>query len=172
MGGREIESQIGIDTRRVDIKPDQPALLAAVPGLVASGTMLLPGFAPGFGPFPHGDGRWINPPEDWFARRAAVCLYAALMTDVSLTLIGAKRAILVEGRFAEAEVFVRTLAALRPGDAIYTANAHNDVSFGALRLIDPSLAPQGALARVIPLETDLTAYQAQWHNMTEKGNAA
>ncbi len=162
MGGREIETQIGIDTRRVDIKPDQPALLAAVAMVVATGAMLLPGFAPGCGPFPAMAGRWINQPDDWFARRAAVCLYAAMVTNVSLNLIGARRAILIEGRFAEAEVFVRALASLRPDDAIYVANAHNDVSFGALRLLDPSLKAAGVLERVQPLETDLTAHQALW----------
>ena len=47
MGGREIETLVQLDTRQVDIKPDQPALLAAVPGLLASGSMLLPTFAPG-----------------------------------------------------------------------------------------------------------------------------
>ena len=162
MGGREIEAQIGIDTRRVDIKPDQAALLAAVPDVLAAGAMLLPGFAPGCGPFPGSTGRWMNQPEDWFARRAAVCLYAAMVTDVSLDLIGARRAILIEGRFAEAEVFVRALASLRPQDAIYVANAHNDVSFGALRLLDPELSPAGALVRVKPLETDLAPYHARW----------
>jgi sugar (pentulose or hexulose) kinase len=52
MGGREIESLIEIDTRRVDIKPDQPALLAAVPDLLAQGTMILPTLCRGFGPCP------------------------------------------------------------------------------------------------------------------------
>jgi sugar (pentulose or hexulose) kinase len=162
MGGREIETQIGIDTRRVDIKPDQPALLAAVASVVGSGAMLLPGFAPGCGPFPKKAGRWINAPDDWFARRAAVCLYAAMVTNVSLDLIGARRAILIEGRFAEAEVFVRALASLRSNDAIYVANAHNDASFGALRLLDPVLPPAGELVRVKPLKTDLAPYHARW----------
>ncbi len=162
MGGREIETQIGIDTRRVDIKPDQPALLAAVPGVVTAGAMLLPGFAPGCGPFPDRVGRWINQPDDWTARRATVCLYAAMVTNVSLDLIGSRRAILIEGRFAEAEVFVRALASLRPEDVIYVANAHNDVSFGALRLLDPSLKVAGALARVQPLACDIRAYHALW----------
>ena len=71
--------------------------------------------------------------------------------------------VLVEGRFAEAEVFVRALAALRPQAAIYTANAHNDVSFGALRLVDPHLRPHGELTRVEPLPGDLAAYRAHWH---------
>ncbi len=164
MGGREIETQIEIDTRQVDIKPDQPALLAAVPQVLANGAMALPSFAPGFGPFPHERGRWFARPADWFVRRAATCLYAALVTERSLELIGTSDILLVEGRFAEAEVFVRALASLRPDLAVYTANAHNDVSFGALRLLDPALTPQGELTRVKPLDADLTAYRARWHD--------
>lgn len=163
MGGREIESIIEIDTRRVDIKPDQPALLAAVPGLIEAGSMLLPTLAPGCGPFPGGEARWVNRPDDWYARRAAACLYAALVADVSLDLIGSRDRLLVEGRFAEAEVFVRALASLRPDTAVYTANAHNDVSFGALRLIDPDLRPDGRLVRVQPLDAWLDTYRSRWH---------
>lgn len=167
MGGREIETIIEIDTRRVDIKPDQPALLAAVPGLLDSGAMILPTLAPGFGPFPAGRFEWINRPADWFARRAAACLYVALVADVLLDLIGSDERLLIEGRFAEAEVFVGALAALRPETAVYTANAHNDVSFGALRLINPSLKPDGALVRVAPLEGDILAYRAAWRTAVE-----
>ena len=162
MGGREIETVIAIDTRRVDIKPDQPALLAKVPELLENGAMLLPTLAPGFGPFPGDKGRWIKDPDDWHARRAAVCLYAALVTDVMLDLIGARDRVLIEGRFAEAEVFTRALAALRPDSAVYCANAHNDVSFGALRLIYPDLQPQGELRRVERLAGDLDAYRSRW----------
>jgi sugar (pentulose or hexulose) kinase len=162
MAGREIESLIGFDTRQVDIVPDQPNLLAAVPGVVAGGTLLLPGFAPGTGPFPDRTGRWINKPVDAFACRAAVCLYAALVTDVSLGLIGAQGTILVEGRFAAAEVFVRALATLRPDCRVFVAQAHNDVSFGALRLIHPELVPTDPLATVPKLQVDLAAYKQEW----------
>ena len=162
MGGREIESVIKIDTRRVDIKPDQPALLASVPALLANGSMLLPTLVPGCGPFPEGTGRWVNEPDDWFSRRAAMCLYAALVADVSLDLIGSRGCLLVEGRFAEAEVFVRALASLRPNTRVMAANAHNDVSFGALRLINPELRPQGDLRQVEPLDDDIPAYREGW----------
>ena len=162
MGGREIETLIEIDTRRVDIKPDQPALLAEIPAVLAKGCMILPTLAPGFGPFPRGAFGWVNRPDDWYERRAATCLYAALVAETTLGLIGSREQVLVEGRFAEADVFVRTLAALRPDLAIYTANAHNDVSFGALRLIDPALKPDGALVRVQPLTEDLAAYRRSW----------
>ncbi|KPF91866.1 carbohydrate kinase [Novosphingobium sp. AAP83] len=162
MGGREIESVIGIDTRRVDIKPDQPALLAAVPGLLECGAMLLPTLAPGCGPFPDHGARWISEPTDWHARRAAMCLYAALVADAALDLIGSRGCLLVEGRFAEAEVFVHALAALRPQTQVLTANAHNDVSFGAIRLLNPDLRPQGDLTPVEPLSGDIQAYREQW----------
>lgn len=163
MGGREIETVIELDTRRVDITPDQPRLLAAVPGVVGDRAMLVPTLAPGTGPFPHGEGGWLRCPDDWYARRAGACLYAALVADTSLDLIGSSDRLLIEGRFAEAEVFVRALAALRPDTRLFVANAHNDVSFGALRLLDPTLKPQGALRRVTPLEADLADYRQAWH---------
>ena len=162
MGGREIETLIEIDTRRVDIKPDQALLLASVPHVLASGAMHLPTLAPGCGPFPNGQGQWVNPPTDWYARRAAACLYAALVTDAALDLIGSDERLLVEGRFAEAEVFVRALASLRPNTRVFVANTHNDVSFGALRLIDPGLIPGGALRQVEPLDGDLDTYRRNW----------
>ncbi len=172
MGGREIETVIEIDTRRVDIKPDQHKLLDAVPGLLARGTMLMPTLAPGFGPFPEGPGTWLDRPTEWagtwYARRAGVCLYAAMVVDAMLDLIGARERILIEGRFAEAEVFVRALAALRPDTAIYVANAHNDVSFGALRLIDPQLRPAGGLRRIEPLAGDIAAYRNRWTRQVTK----
>lgn len=163
MGGREIETVIELDTRQVDIKPDQPALVAAVPQILASRAMVLPTLAPGCGPFPDSDGRWVNRPEDWYERRAAACLYAALVADTALNLIGSKERLLIEGRFAEAEVFVRALASLRPDTAVYVANAHNDVSFGALRLIDSSLKPRSELSLVAPLDANLEPYRSAWH---------
>ncbi|MDO7836621.1 FGGY family carbohydrate kinase [Sphingobium sp. HBC34] len=162
MGGREIETVIEIDTRQVDIKPDQPLLRAAVPTICANGSMILPTLAPGAGPFPHGHADWVNRPDDWIERRAAACLYAALVADVSLDLIGTREQLLIEGRFAAAEVFVRALASLRPDLRIYIANAQNDVSFGALRLINPALRPDGQLVRAEPLPCDLGTYRHAW----------
>ena len=162
MGGREIETLIGLDTRQVDIKPDQPKLLAAVPAVVAAQAMVLPTLAPGTGPFPEGEGGWVARPDGWHCQRAGACLYAALVTDASLDLISSRERLLIEGRFAEAEVFVRALATLRPRTEVYVANAHNDVSFGALRLFDPSLRPRCALRRIEPLDTDLGIYRETW----------
>jgi len=168
MGGREIEALIGLDTRQSDIAPDQPALLNALPLTLTSGAMVLPTFAPGFGPFPHGRGRWIAEPEEQAARRAAVSLYAALLADASLSLIGAQERLLIEGRFAEGQVFVRALAALRPDLRVYIGKAHNDVSYGALRLLDSALPPAEPLELVAPLDIDLTPYRDRWRREAER----
>ena len=163
MGGREIESLIKIDTRRVDIKPDQPHLLGAVREVIDNEAFVLPTLAPGNGPFADQEGGWVRRPDDWYARRAGACLYAAMVADTSLALVGACNRVLVEGRFSEAEVFVRAIASLRPDLEVYVANAHNDVSFGAMRLLDPSLRATGELKRVAPLDEDISGYVAAWH---------
>lgn len=157
MGGRELE--IAAQGARVDDPAEQAGLLAAVPGLLASGTMLLPTLAPGCGPFPDSVARWIGEPGDG---RAAACLYAALMADVAFDLIGARETVLVEGRFAGAEVFVRALAGLRPDLRVLVADGPCDAAFGALRLIDPGLAPSARLRQVKPLAGDWEAYRARW----------
>ncbi|NIJ35875.1 sugar (pentulose or hexulose) kinase [Sphingopyxis panaciterrae] len=168
MGGREIETLIGLDTRRIAIGPDQPALLAALPKVLASGAMALPSFAPGFGPFPKARGRWTAEPADPVQRRAAVSLYAALVADASLELVGTQERLLIEGRFAEGQVFVRALAALRPDLRIYIGKAHNDVSYGALRLLDAALPPAEALELVEPLGADLAPYRDRWRQETQQ----
>jgi len=168
MGGREIEMLVGSNAQSVDIKTDQPALLAAVPQLLENGVMVLPTQVSGCGPFPVHAHRWIGEPRDNSALRAVTCLYAALMADASLDLIGSKDRLLVEGRFAEAEVFVRALADLRPDTTVYTASAQTDVSFGALRLINSGLRPQGELQAVKPLEGNIASYRDHWRAALEQ----
>jgi hypothetical protein len=166
MGGREIELLIGGEAQQVDIAEDQAALLAAAPDVVRAGAMILPTLAPGCGPFPDGATAWVNRPAHCpassIASRAAACLYAALVADQSLALIGTRERLLIEGRFADAELFARALAALRPDLTVLVAGAQADLAFGALRLVDPDLVPAGTLRRVAPLDTDLTDYRAAW----------
>ena len=84
------------------------------------------------------------------------------MADASLDLIGSRDRLLIEGRFAEAMIFVRALASLRPQQKVFVCNAHDDVSYGALRLLDPTLAPAAALHAVEPLDVDFSAYASEW----------
>jgi sugar (pentulose or hexulose) kinase len=162
MGGREIETALGTEAPGLDSADSQPGLLAAAAEVLDARAMLLPTLAPGCGPFPHGKGQWRNRPEDPVARGAAACLYAALVADSALELIGTRNRLVVEGRFAGAEPFLRALAALRPELSIYASQAQADASFGAMRLIVPGLSPPGGLRRIEPLEGDIGAYARAW----------
>jgi sugar (pentulose or hexulose) kinase len=162
MGGRELELLNAHSGERLDHLPDQARILDAVSEVVSAGSMALPTLAPGFGPYPNSTHRWCREPTEPNAHRAASGLYAALAMDTALTLIDAREVILVEGRFAEAEVFVRALAALRPDAAVYVSHAHNGVPYGALRLRNPAMPPPGTLRRVEPLTIDLMAYADRW----------
>lgn len=159
MGGREVEL--------LGETFDWPSLdgLAEV---LRDDTMVMPSQVSGCGPFPDNIGRWINAPTNPATRRAAVALYLALMADVSLDLIGAADRLLIEGRFAASALFTRALAALRPGMQVFTASAEIDVSFGALRLVLPALAPHIDLCPVQPLDYDLTEYRQLWRNRMQQ----
>ncbi len=160
MGGREIE----LLGARIDLAEDQQAMFDALPAVLAKQAMILPTFAPGCGPFPDCAGAWIDKPTDLSEQRAAIALYAALVTDTALDLIGTKNRLLVEGRFASCSLFVCALATLRPDIQVYAASEEADVSLGALRLIDPEIKPTSALALIQPLDNDLNTYRAKWRN--------
>ena len=162
MGGRELELLSTRPGERLDDLPDQMQMLDAVAGVISGGSMALPTLAPGCGPYPDARHRWCHEPSDPDAHRAAAGLYAALMMDASLTLIGSREVVLVEGRFAESEVLVRALAALRSDAAVYVSHAHNGVPYGALRLCNPAMPPPGVLRRVDPLPLDLKSYADRW----------
>jgi sugar (pentulose or hexulose) kinase len=172
MGGREIELLLGSNGGGLDAPADQPALLARVAEVLASGAMALPTLVPGCGPFPNARARWISTPDDDFARRAAISLYAALVADAALDLIGSRERLLIEGRFSACEVFVRALASLRPDMKVYvTDGPSGDASFGALQLVHPGLRPPCSLIAVEPLEADLTAYRTRWRYEAERSSS-
>ena len=170
MGGREIELLTG-DDPRLDVANDSSALLAALPQALCAGALPCPTQAPGCGPYPHGTGQWPNRPGEANARRAAIAVYAALMADAALDLIGSTERLVVEGRFAAVEGFVRTLASLRPQQAVMRAATENDASWGALCLLNPAPRPAAALQRVPPfaesLVTPLREARTVWRRAAE-----
>jgi hypothetical protein len=101
-------------------------------------------------------------PRDPLQRWAAVCLYAALVADTALNLIGSKDCLIIEGRFSACTLFVAALAVLRPGMAVYAAPLSIDVSLGALTLLPAALPLDSTLARVRPLKIGLDDYQQRW----------
>lgn len=172
MGGREAELMAGLDIFHLTDDYDPADLIDRLPSLLAKGVFALPGFVRGVGPFPTGPGRWENPPQDAHDQRAAAGLYLALMADETLRLIGSRERLLIEGRFAEAQVFVRALASLRPEQKVYVSNAHDDVPYGALRLLKPGLPPPSPLTPVEPLSLDLSLYARRWRQLAEQSKVA
>ena len=167
MGGREIELLSEPDTLRVDSVGEQAAFLQSVAEVIDAGCNLSPTSMPGNGPFPSGQGKWNAAALSREARAAAICLYAGMVANASLDLVGSCKAILIEGRFAKSDVFVRALASLRPDGDIYISDSQSDVSFGALRLINPLMKSAERLTRVRPLDQDLSAYATAWRENAE-----
>jgi sugar (pentulose or hexulose) kinase len=165
MGGREVEVLCGLDSPRLDDASQQPALLDAARAVIEQGARAMPSFAAG-GPFPRRQGRWIREPRNPVERAAAAALYLALVADTALTLVGARDRIVIEGRFAASQLFVRALASLRSGDRLYLCAQSGglDVAFGALRLVLPEVRPRAELVPVEPLAIDLSDYAERWRS--------
>lgn len=161
MGGREIELLGGAD---IDAPERQHLMMAAIQTVVNQGIMVLPTMAPGTGPFPNERGGWTRATGDASESGAAIALYAALMCDVGLDLIGASGPMLIDGKFGRCVPFTRALARLRQDARVFVGSEESDVSFGALRVARPHLKPNIALNQVSAVEFDLSAYRSRWRD--------
>lgn len=146
MGGREIE----ILTEGTGLDPSLQAVIGE--GMILSG-------------------RWMDRPDDPLMRQAAIALYAALMSETLLDLVGSRGRVVIEGRFAAIPAITRTLAALRPDLEILTQGSDGDAAYGAVRLISPDVPPSTAPVRAEPVESPgLAAYRTKWRNQNKKIN--
>jgi hypothetical protein len=161
MGGREAELIGGVDSFALTVNYDPDALISRLPGLIACDASVSPSFVRGVGPFPSSTGDWRNKPPDAGDQRALTGVYLALMADTALDLIGSRDRLLIEGRFAEDPIFVRALASLR-AERVFVSHAHQDVAYGALRLVSAHLSPPSELTPVEPLGIDLAGYALEW----------
>jgi sugar (pentulose or hexulose) kinase len=161
MGGREVEILSG-DGIRIDDPQYEGAIMAALRDCVSRGAMILPTFVPGTGPFPKASGEWLNRPRNPVEKAATVALYAALLTDLALTRVGARGTIMIDGRFARSKAFVSVLARLQTGHPLYVANQEADLAIGALSLLSSTLSLQGSLELVDSCTLDLSAYRSRW----------
>jgi sugar (pentulose or hexulose) kinase len=158
MGGREIEMATAAQAHASESNSDAAQRAAAI-SAIASGQMILPSFVPGVGPFPHAVPRSVGIRSD--ADHSALAqVYAALLADVSLDLIGSCDSVVIDGRFSASSTFTQTLASLRPTSAVLVGNP-NGVARGALRLANIATAPT-PLRQVAPLPVDLKEYRARW----------
>ncbi len=163
MGGRELEL-IGVGEGI-----NEPIDMQVLSEVVTEGIMVLPGWVADVGPYSSSGGRWSRDPGTRKQRIAAAGLYAALMADTCLELIGARGTLVVEGRFASMEVFVRGLATIRRDAQIFVNHSEeSSVACGALRLVVPTLRRADTLVRVAPLDMDLADYREHWRDQAEE----
>ncbi|HUG63121.1 MAG TPA: hypothetical protein VMP03_14830, partial [Methylomirabilota bacterium] len=132
MAGREFD----ILTDRAPVTPSAADVRSVIDGRA----MALPTFAPRTGPFGHSVGRWSVDPGRLGGgeRTAAASLYAALVTEKSLDLIGAAGPIVVEGPFAANRVYSDAVAALTGRDVVRAAGATGTSAGAALVAAGPS----------------------------------
>ena len=167
MGGREIELLAGTDIQSSETVSSLASQQTAAIRSIESGVMILPSMIAGVGPYPNA----AHPPPDIGTdpseRRVHALIYAALLADASLDLIGSRDTVFVEGRFSQAPLFVQTLASLRPASKVLVSNDDNGVAQGALRLANVGRAFT-EWRRAEPLPVDLSAFRARWRAEAEK----
>jgi sugar (pentulose or hexulose) kinase len=112
----------------------KPISLEAIQSVIARRAFALPSFAAG-GPMQGHDGRFVGPAVEGEERAAVALLYIALMTDLSLDLIGSENAIVIDGGLVKSALYAPLLAALRPGQAIHTSSNPEGSALGAAALV-------------------------------------
>ena len=156
MGGREFGALAG----------DQPGTCSfeQLERMIARGTMALPCFADGGGPFAGRSGRIEGPPpSDVGERFALATLYCVLMTDYCLDALGARGPITVEGSFTANPWFGPLLAALRPQQSLAYSDDASGTTCGGwlLRYRDATPTAQHHPKPPRPV-AGLTAYRTTW----------
>jgi sugar (pentulose or hexulose) kinase len=169
MGGREIEVLVGeeyasaVNPSGADAGYREEVALR----VIEAGEFILPSGVPGAGPFPNAKRAIARPISDIDEAGAKAHLYAALVADVSLDLIGSRDTLFIDGRFSRSHVFISALAALRPDTTVMVGDEEHGVARGALRLAVPSLASSAPVRSVAPLPIDLATYRSRWREAAE-----
>jgi len=156
MGGREFD----IMTEGLTVPPviDQPDIVTTV---LAQHIMALPSAVPGCGPYPNSNLRWINADMASEAERyVAACIYAALMTETCLHLLGAGGPVIVEGPFAGNPVYLEALSNFTGRD-VEAVSGSTGTSLGAGLLAGATVPEKhGRIFR--PGNEAYAAYRKQW----------
>ncbi|MBA8879334.1 FGGY-family carbohydrate kinase [Phyllobacterium myrsinacearum] len=156
MGGREFNLLTGGNA----IAPDTETLEHVIRDQV----MLLPSLVKGTGPFPDREAVWPNGEARTPAERtAAASLYAALMTQISLELIGAEGATVVEGPFARNVVYLSALRSLTKREVVALPGS-TGTSLGAALLAGATIPTQAKIGNVQPLDAAFDAYAKAWRD--------
>ncbi len=140
--GENVPSTLTMTGREYDLirkenSASDAAVLAALPKLVAQGSLALPSFVGDDGLFPGAAhrGRIIGPapetPAEW---QGLAVLYAAFSANRCLDTLGSSKRIIIDGGFAANLPFARALAALRPAQDVSVSQSRDGTALGAALL--------------------------------------
>lgn len=162
MGGREYDV-----ASHGWVKPISPEAIHTV---IARRAFALPSFAAG-GPMQGHDGRFVGPSVEGEERAAVALLYIALMTDLSLDLIGSENAIVIDGGLVKSGLYAPLLAALRPGQTIHTSSNPEGSALGAAALVFDAVGKSPFANDCIKADAlrmpGLDDYRGAWRQMVE-----
>lgn len=163
MGGREFAAVAG------DAARGPPAEARTVARVIETGTMALPAFGPDDALFPGraGAGRIVGEGAgDAPGRRALAVIYAALLTDLCLDLLGGEGLAVLDGSSLADPLYAALIAALRPGQRIATNAEPYGTAAGAALLADHATRITAAAVTLrdpAPFaHPGLAAYRAHW----------
>jgi sugar (pentulose or hexulose) kinase len=168
MGGREFH----LMTKDENVTPR----LQEIAHVLDAQLMALPCFAPGYGPFPHAQGRWTVPQDSLTPGeiQAVASLYLALMSNVCLNLLENSGEAIIEGPFTSNTLYCNALATLT-GQTLSINHGATATATGAARLMLPPL-PTITGARVAGLPSEmhsaLFAYAEKWASISSPGDKA
>jgi sugar (pentulose or hexulose) kinase len=140
--GENVPSTLTMTGREYDLirkekSAADAAVLAALPKLVAQGSLALPSFVGDDGLFPGAAhrGRIIGPapetPAEW---QGLAVLYAAFSANRCLDTLGSSKRIIIDGGFAANLPFARALATLRPSQEVSVSQSRDGTALGAALL--------------------------------------
>ncbi len=149
------------------------ATLEDVIRLIENNVMALPTFTDSGGPMPGTakHGRIIGDANIAAAKASLASLYCALMVSESLDAVQSHHDIIVDGPFAENQVFLQLLASLRPKQSVRASTLRDGTTAGAACLalftggaVSPSLLPKIDIdmRHIPPASLDLKSYQQTW----------
>ncbi len=154
MGGREFDQLTHGETAEPDA--------ATLERIIANQTMILPSIVQGSGPFPRHQAVWVNgEPKLASERNVAASLYAALMTQTSLKLLGASGPTIIEGPFSLNRIYLSALQSLT-GREIIAAQGSTGTSLGAALLAGAKTSIVSGIETITPLGPDFDLYAKNW----------
>ncbi|MEZ5847004.1 MAG: FGGY family carbohydrate kinase [Geminicoccaceae bacterium] len=167
MGGREYAAIAGADGLRAAFGE------AELARLVETGSMALPAFVEGVGPYPAARGEIVGPEPEGAAGRAALAtLYSALMVDHALDLLDVDAPVFIDGPFAKNVHLVSLLAAFRPERPVFAFPSASGAANGAMLLArweDNGQTGHGRIDTEPAARLDLPglgSYRARWLELT------